>query len=371
VLGLVAHEAYSQTGAKYLHEKNNRFVVRHLAQKERKTISMLKLAIKAINRWRRIYHLKRQGKYFLEKHANAPITHYNESPRVTAIVQLFNKRQNIESIVAGLLVPVVDEIIVIDDGSSDGALEVLPRILTGKNHFVIRSNDIFEIRTYSRALDFARGEIVALLQDDDIPPPDGAWVTDAVELFNRHPKLAVLGGRDGLELKLNDARTVSGGTTNPIGYRAVNERDGHRIDLPFGFVEVINRAPMLVRRQTIQQLGGIDNTFAPFQCDDVDLCLRTWKAGFQVGLYSTGFVRDVGMGGMRLFNADKMGPQARKNWGIIYDRYGRDIANGYFADCVAQAAASLRSQNEVSDLPAHNKESNAVLQERAAITVGR
>jgi hypothetical protein len=128
---------------------------------------------------------------------------------------------------------------------------------------------------------------------------------------------------------------------------------------------------MLVRRQTIQQLGGIDNTFAPFQCDDVDLCLRTWKAGFQVGLYSTGFVRDVGMGGMRLFNADKMGPQARKNWGIIYDRYGRDIANGYFADCVAQAAASLRLQNEVSDLPAHNKESNAVLQERAAITVGR
>ena len=95
---------------------------------------------------------------------------------------------------------------------------------------------------------------------------------------------------------------------------------------------------MLLRRQTIQQLGGIDNTFAPFQCDDVDLCLRAWKAGYQVGLYATAFVRDVGMGGMRLFNPDKMGPQSRKNWRIIYDRYGKDIANGYFAARVAEAS---------------------------------
>jgi GT2 family glycosyltransferase len=299
---------------------------------------MLQLAMKAVNRWRRIYHLQRHGKQILQRPDASTQAPYNEKPRVTAIVQLFNKRQNIEAIVAGLLVPAIDEIIVVDDGSSDGALEILPRLLTGKNHFIIRSNDIFEIRSYSRALDFARGEIVALLQDDDIPPPDGAWVTQAVDLFDRHPKLAVLGGRDGLELKLRDPLPESDESTNYIAYRAVNQQNGQRIDLPFRFVEIINRAPMLVRRHTIQQLGGIDNTFAPFQCDDVDLCLRAWKAGFQVGLYSTAFVRDVGMGGMRLFNPEKMGPQARKNWRIIYKRYGRDIADGYFAARVAEAS---------------------------------
>jgi hypothetical protein len=65
---------------------------------------------------------------------------------------------------------------------------------------------------------------------------------------------------------------------------------------------------------------------------------RAWKAGYQVGLYATAFVRDVGMGGMRLFNPDKMGPQSRKNWRIIYDRYAKDIANGYFAARVAEAS---------------------------------
>jgi glycosyltransferase involved in cell wall biosynthesis len=307
---------------------------------------MLQLAMKAVNRWRRIYHLQRHGKQILQRPDASTQVAYNENPRITAIVQLFNKRQNIEAIVAGLLVPVIDEIIVVDDGSSDGSLEILPRLLTGKNHFIIRSNDIFEIRSYSRALDFARGEIVALLQDDDIPPPDGAWVTEALDLFDRHPKLAVLGGRDGLELSLRDSAQDSDESTNRIAYRAVNQHNGQRIDLPFKFVEVVNRAPVLLRRQTIQQLGGIDNAFAPFQCDDVDLCLRAWKAGYQVGLYATAFVRDVGMGGMRLFNPDKMGPQSRKNWRIIYDRYGKDIADGYFAARVAEASNPQRAKED-------------------------
>jgi hypothetical protein len=252
-----------------------------------------------------------------------------------------------------------------------GALEILPRLLTGKNHFIIRSNDIFEIRSYSRALDFARGEIVALLQDDDIPPPDGAWVTKALDLFDRHPKLAVLGGRDGLELSLRDSVLESDESTNRIAYRAVNQHNGQRIDLPFKFMEVVNRAPVLLRRQTIQQLGGIDNAFAPFQCDDVDLCLRAWKAEYQVGLYATAFVRDVGMGGMRLFNPDKMGPQSRKNWRIIYDRYGKDIANGYFAARVAEASNPQPVKEDPQSRNHARKNQVTAPREEAAATASR
>jgi GT2 family glycosyltransferase len=289
--------------------------------------------LNAINKWRRIYHRKSYAKHFAERAAGGTKLPYNSQPRVTAVVQLFNKRQNIETIVAALLSSPIDEIIVIDDGSSDGAIEILPRLLTGKNHFIIRSNDLFEVRTYSRALDFARGEIVALLQDDDLPPSDGLWVEEALALFDRYPKLAVLGGRDGLKLKLSRDPNSPPSLT----YSPVNHRKGGSTELAFTFVDFVNRAPMLLRRDAIQRLGGIDNTFAPFQCDDVDLCLRTWKAGLQVGMYSTGFVRDVGMGGMRLFNAGSLPEQARKNWEIIYHRYGNDVGKGYFETQVANA----------------------------------
>src|SRR5579863_451951 len=301
---------------------------------------MSNIVLKAVNKFRRIYHRKRLGKRFFEQKPNTVKVPYNEHPRVSAILQLFNKRQNIEAIVGALLSSPIEEIIVVDDGSSDGALEVLPKLLTGKNHFVIRANDIFEIRTYSRALDFARGEFVALLQDDDIPPTDGSWVKEALALFDRYPKLAVLGGRDGLTLKV--ANGNGNGTAPAIAYDLINHRKGQPVRLPFTFVDTVNRAPIILRRATIQQLGGIDNTFAPYQCDDVDLCLRAWKAGLQVGLYSTDFVRDVGMGGMRIFNADKLPEQARKNWKIIYDRYGNDVSNGHFAALVANARNSAQ-----------------------------
>jgi hypothetical protein len=140
---------------------------------------MLQLAMKAVNRWRRIYHLQRHGKQILQRPDASTQVAYIENPRITTIVQLFNKRQNIEAIVAGLLVPTIDEIIVVDDGSSDGALEILPRLLTEKNHFIIRSNDVFEIRSYSRALDFARGEIRSEEHTSELQSPDGAWVTEA------------------------------------------------------------------------------------------------------------------------------------------------------------------------------------------------
>jgi glycosyltransferase involved in cell wall biosynthesis len=292
--------------------------------------------IKAVNKWRKIYQLKRHGKQAaLQLRKGAQQHPYNDKPRVTAVVQLFNKRENIEAIVMALMAPAIEEVIILDDGSSDGALEVLPRMLTGKNHFVIRSNDLFEVRTYSRALDFARGEFVALLQDDDLPPMDGSWAEEAVDLFERYPRLAILGGRGGLELKVKDDPASGPSLT----YRVV-QLSQRRNEQPFRFIDTVNRAPMLLRMDAIRRLGGIDNTFAPVQCDDVDLCLRAWKAGLQVGLYSAGFVRDVGVGGMRLFNADFLPAQASKNWKIIYDRYANDIGSGRIAALVAEARSS-------------------------------
>lgn len=293
--------------------------------------------LKAINKCRRIYQLRRHGKRaVLNSRGKAQQSSYNERPRVTAVVQLFNKRENLEAIVTALMVPAIEEIIVLDDGSSDGALEVLPGLLTGKNHFIIRSNDLFEVRTYSRALDFARGEFVALLQDDDLPPPDGLWVEEAIELFERYPRLAILGGRGGLELKVKDDPASEPSLT----YKHVMLSRSRRTEQPFIFIDTVNRAPMLLRRDAILRLGGIDNSFAPVLCDDADLCLRAWKKGLQVGLYHAEFVRDVGVGGMRLFNADSTPAQAGKNWRIIYDRYADDIASGRIAALVAEARDS-------------------------------
>lgn len=288
---------------------------------------MLSLFTKLLRRWRRAYYLKRQANHSSNLD---PSLSYNSKPKTSVVIQLFNKAANIPLILAALKSTSVEELIVLDDGSSDGALDILPGLLRNKNEFIIRSNDLFEVRTYARALDFTRGEIVALLQDDDLPDPDGNWLTDALEVFEAWPKLAILGGREGLSLF--PSKSGAPELEYSLEKLGTGSNEGR-----FHFVEVVNRAPMLLRRSMIRELGSIDQAFAPFQCDDVDLCLRAWQAGLQVGLYPTSFVRDVSMGGMRLFNAERIPEQAKKNWKIIYDRYGDEIREGVFAEKVRLA----------------------------------
>src|SRR5690606_16481792 len=132
--------------------------------------------------------------------------------------------------------------------------------------------------------DFARGKYIALLQDDDIPPPNPEWVDQAEELFSKFEDLAIIGGRSGLSL-LSPAQPVEDGAAKYSVVGDVAEIPGlfrykvrHAPSLscdgiPFEFAEVVNRAPMFVRKSAIEALGGIDQAFAPFQCDDVDICL--------------------------------------------------------------------------------------------------
>src|SRR5262249_14575211 len=125
--------------------------------------------------------------------AARPYPHVDH-PSLSLILLSFNHRQNIVPILERLRRIPPDELIVCDDGSVDGSEQVWLRRLTQPNDFVVRSNDLHEIRAYNRAVDLARGDIVCVLQDDDIPPEDGTWVAQALGLFERHERLGILGG---------------------------------------------------------------------------------------------------------------------------------------------------------------------------------
>lgn len=48
-----------------------------------------------------------------------------------------------------------------------------------------------------------------------------------------------------------------------------------------GAHEWVSGACMLLRRELVQELGGLDERFFLY-CEDADLCLRIWKAGYEV-----------------------------------------------------------------------------------------
>lgn len=229
---------------------------------------------------------------------------YRNEPTVTFIIQSHNKSLQVCHVLPKLRQYGDAEIIVIDDGSDKEHTERLVAALTGANEFLLRANDLFENVTYDKAIRLANGKYIALMQDDD--DFDGTnWVERAVRLFEEHPQMAILGGKDGLEIAFEEDRQwAHGGPSQAEG--------------DFCYVTSVNRAPMWINKTLYDQhLHHIDFRFAPFQFDDYELCARTWLSGLQVGWYDAGF-RSLTAGGMRLWNTAFTNEQAERNGKLLY-----------------------------------------------------
>ncbi len=317
--------------------------------------------------WRRMFsHLSSLPRRYLiagrlaEQKKKSASRQYNTTPRVCGIIQFFNKKQNIPMLWRGLIAADFDEIIVLDDGSVDGSSSIWGPKLELPNHFLLRSNDLFEIITYDRALHYSRAEIVCLLQDDDQMPEDRAWVDRALSFFSEFPDLLFLGGFRAVDVLPRDEGPVAEEMVLQVegDQESVSGLFRHRsIEFPsasaisgrpdFCFAMSVVRAPVFIRRKEFLELGGFDLDFAPFLCDDIDNGLRAWRAGYKVGLFNVDFQRDLGLGGMRAFNSKRMVDQVRVNWEKIYHKHGDVINSGEVAKMVDSANQVLRRKSRL------------------------
>lgn len=262
---------------------------------------------------------------------------YTDQPRVSLLVLSFNHRANAQPILDGLRRTVADEIIVCEDGSVDGAEQEWSRLLNRPNEFLLRSNDLHEIRAYNRAVDYARGAYVCVLQDDDIPPDDGRWIRDALDLFAADPQLAVLGGHQGYVLDVSEPLDRIK-ATDIVGFREGEEWAHVRpiptralsLDVPFMYVEGVSVGPIFFRRDVLRSLGGFDTRYSgpgePGILFDHDACIRAWRAGYRVGLYGPPLFRKyVGGQGTYMFGHAARRRNAVANAKQIRDRWAADL----------------------------------------------
>lgn len=238
---------------------------------------------------------------------------YRNLPKVSFIIESHNKSLGVRRIVRKLREYPDAEIIVIDDGSSFAHSRALVKFLDRGNEFLVRANDLYENVMYDKTIRFANGRYVVLMQDDDeITSLD--WVDKGIRYFERYPDMVILGGLDGLNFVIDEE--------NRWGYV---DQYPDKAKGGFRFVHSVNRAPMLLDRDLfLKHLGHIDFSFAPFQCDDCELCLRAWLSGLKVGWYDAGF-ESMLAGGMRIWNKGLTGFQERKNRGKLYKLYGDKI----------------------------------------------
>jgi glucosyl-dolichyl phosphate glucuronosyltransferase len=207
---------------------------------------------------------------------------------VTVIIATHNRafqlRETLEALIAQKTAPGLGwEILVVDNGSTDGTLEVFRTMAMrapGRLRYVSEAR-LGKSRALNAGIAVARGAVIALTDDGVSPAAD--WVATAATVLDRW-------GADGAGGRIlprweAEAPSWVRGSNRLLDSLAVMEFDSPvMLPIPKGSYPQIWGANMVYRRSALQALGGFDTRLGPVggkrYCDeDVDIVQRMLESG--------------------------------------------------------------------------------------------
>lgn len=193
-------------------------------------------------------------------------------PTISVVIPTYNRARFLPAAVASVRAQSYpcDEILIVDDGSSDDTAEVVAALGPGVR--LIRQANAGPAAARNRGIDEARCDLVAFLDTDDRWLP--GKLAAQVELFRREPALALacadMAIEDGAGVQLVESNFVQRGLQPE--FAALNGRplpDAPRRLLELNFV---NTSTVVAKRQLLVELGGFDTRLR--YGEDLELWLR-------------------------------------------------------------------------------------------------
>ncbi|KAG1666350.1 hypothetical protein FOA52_007888 [Chlamydomonas sp. UWO 241] len=209
---------------------------------------------------------------------------YEGRPRVSFLLQYWKRPKNIPIFIDWLTKlnqggNLTAELLVNVDNPADHEAWATASWATEGAVVPVFSFNVHEIRAFNRLAGMARGDVFVVLGDDDIPPLDNSWILNAVRIFDRWPQIGILGLRNfvacsDLQYRQYDDSNRGEWFRDPV------------LNVPLQWVQLVDMAPMAVRRTAWHAIGGMDESISDIhECgiiSDWDLCERMWVAGWQV-----------------------------------------------------------------------------------------
>jgi GT2 family glycosyltransferase/5S rRNA maturation endonuclease (ribonuclease M5) len=215
-------------------------------------------------------------------HTPSPINQ-DFAPEVSIVIPVYNKwqltRQCINSVItAATGTGITYEIIIADDGSSDGTLHALTEFPQLK---IIRSpiNQGF-LKNCNHACNSASGKYLVLLNNDTIVLPN--WLISLYNTIKTEPDIGIVGSKfifqNGIILEAGGL-IMADGSTMQFGM------GDHRHASKYNYtrdVDYISGASIMLRSSLWKKIGGFDEQYIPAYYEDTDFAMAVRKEKLRV-----------------------------------------------------------------------------------------
>jgi O-antigen biosynthesis protein len=179
------------------------------------------------------------------------------------------------------------EIIIVDNGSSDGTIDYLKKSPGLKT--VFNETNAGFAKGCNQGLDIATGQAILFLNNDTIVTKN--WLESMITLLYSDEKIGMVGPV---------SNYVNGPQQIPVDYsdiEAIQDFSSKYCESQRGKSKLVLRLVgfcLLVRRELLDKIGGFDERFEYGSFEDDDLCLRAVKSGYQLQIVMDSFVHHHG-----------------------------------------------------------------------------
>ena len=193
--------------------------------------------------------------------------------KISIIIPNYNGKETLSKNLPHVLKSGAEEIIVVDDASTDESIKFLKENFSQIKILVNKKNLGFS-STANRGVEEANGEIVVLLNTDVSPNPD--FLRPLIPHFT-DPRVFAVGC---LDESPEDGKIILRGRGIGKWEKGFVVHSRGEIDKPDTFW--VAGGSGAFRKNLWQQLGGFDPLYNPFYWEDIDLSYRAQKAGYKI-----------------------------------------------------------------------------------------
>jgi GT2 family glycosyltransferase len=164
-------------------------------------------------------------------------------------------------------------VVVVDNASSDGSVEMLREAYTDVHVIGNFENTGFSIAN-NQGIKYALslGSKYVLLLNNDVEITEPNWLQELLSVFESDSQVGVVGCK---LLYPNGRLQHAGGVVAlQVPYnRGEDQEDKGQYD-KVEFLDYVTGAVLLIRSDVVRQIGYLDPGFTPLYCEDTDWCLR-------------------------------------------------------------------------------------------------